>query len=99
MKRPRYMVEYMGYTSGTPGGRDDGYPETQYRIFDSLDKLVSSGILEREEGAILSVIYPAEKDTFDDLRLARKRQFELKQAQQRQKDEAEFERLRTKLGK
>lgn len=98
MKRPRYLIEYQGYTSGTPGGRDDGYPETKYVIFDTVDKLVSSGLLERES-CTLSVIYPAEKDTFEDIRIAKKNYHDMKDMQQRKQDENEFERLKRKLNK
>jgi len=36
----KYLMTWMGVTSGTHMGRDDGYPERKNRIIDSFDELV-----------------------------------------------------------
>ena len=35
-----YLKVWMGTVSGSPGGRDDGYPEQKTRVVDELEELV-----------------------------------------------------------
>ena len=43
-KLPRFekslLMVYEGAVSGSPGGRDDGYPETKYVVIDSREELL-----------------------------------------------------------
>jgi hypothetical protein len=47
-----YLVTWEGYTSGSPGGRDDGYPETQMEIVSTqnLDERLRAHKLNRRSG-------------------------------------------------
>lgn len=38
----KYLMTWMGYTSGTLMGRGDGYPERKLRLVESLDDLVKT---------------------------------------------------------
>lgn len=38
----KYLKTWMGVTSGSLGGRDDGYPERKSLIIEDLDRLVST---------------------------------------------------------
>lgn len=38
----KYLKVYMGVSSGSYLGRDDGYPEQKTKIIESLDDLVKS---------------------------------------------------------
>jgi len=35
----QYLKTWMGVTSGTLGGRDDGYPERKFRLFNDIDEM------------------------------------------------------------
>ena len=37
----KVLVIYQGYTSGTFMGRDDGYPEVRYALYDNLPSAVA----------------------------------------------------------
>ena len=36
----KYLKTWMGVTSGTYMGRDDGYPERKFQVIETLDDLV-----------------------------------------------------------
>jgi len=41
-KTMKYLMTWMGVTSGSHLGRDDGYPDRKFRLIESLDDLVKS---------------------------------------------------------
>lgn len=45
----KYMKTWMGVTSGTMAGRDDGYPERKYRHYDSIDELARDFGKQKDE--------------------------------------------------
>lgn len=38
----KYLKVWQGFVTGSMGGRDDGYPETKYKLIDSLEVLVDT---------------------------------------------------------
>jgi len=38
----KYLMTWIGMTSGSHLGRDDGYPERKFRLIESLDDMVTS---------------------------------------------------------
>jgi hypothetical protein len=38
----KYLKTWMGVTSGSHLGRDDGYPERKFALIESVDKLVDT---------------------------------------------------------
>ena len=38
----KYLMTWMGVTSGSHLGRDDGYPERKFRMIESFDDLVDT---------------------------------------------------------
>jgi hypothetical protein len=38
----KYIKTWMGVTSGSHLGRDDGYPERKFALIESIDKLVET---------------------------------------------------------
>jgi len=41
-RKLKFLKTYSGFTSGTLGGRNDGYLETKYVTYDSFEKLVEN---------------------------------------------------------
>lgn len=45
----KYLKTWMGFTSGSYAGRDDGYPQEKSRTFTDLDELARSFGSEKNE--------------------------------------------------
>lgn len=45
----KYLKTYMGVTSGSYAGRDDGYPEMKYVLYNSIDELARDFGKQRDE--------------------------------------------------
>lgn len=94
-KKIHILKTWMGVTSGTLGGRDDGYPELKMQIItDPLTLTGGFGKQPQEKYYTLT-----ETDVSATVERVREERREEDAKKQREKDEAEFERLRNKLGR
>ena len=94
---PIYLKQYMGVTSGTMGGRDDGYPEVKHRVFHSIEDLADAPTVEDEEIFICEPVNGGEI-----MRLitdARHREEKKKKDKDLQDKEELFNKLKKELGK
>lgn len=96
--QPKFLKLYEGVTSGTLGGRDDGFPETKHVVYDTIQPLaLDFGKRKNEQYFILEPLAPEQLEHY--VKEALDKVAQQKQESQRLRDEAEFERLRNKLGR
>lgn len=91
-----YAKQYAGFVTGSPGGRDDGYPEIKTIFFKDLAELARDP--ERPEEIIYEMVECGPK-IYRKITDERHAQEQQALNEQREKDEQLFENLRKKLGK
>lgn len=96
-KQPKFLKLYEGVTSGTFMGREDGYPETKYVVYSDIRLLARDFGKQKDERYFVLVPMSAEQLDYNVKQELAAIEQE-KQATQRQKDLAEFNRLKEKLG-
>tara|TARA_Y100000034_G_scaffold135296_1_gene206609 strand:- start:918 stop:1223 length:306 start_codon:yes stop_codon:yes gene_type:complete len=94
MKKPNYLKTWMGVTSGSHLGRDDGHPEQKFATFVSLTALNEHGEKKGERIYVLSDP-PADFDEQRGLAKKKKKKKDLAAAIQTQ--QAKVEREQQKL--
>lgn len=93
-----FLKTWQGVTSGTLGGRDDGYPEIKYRVYDSVEQLARDYGTSRDEKYF--ILTPVDADEIEHkVKQAKEANRVRNEELQRRKDEDEFVRLKNKLGK
>jgi molecular chaperone DnaK (HSP70) len=92
----KYMKTWMGVTSGTMAGRDDGYPEMKYRHYNSIDELAKDfGKQSQEKYYLLSEL---DKDVLlDDVKKSLEKQNEKAKEQKKSSIESQIEELQKQL--
>jgi hypothetical protein len=97
------MKTWMGVTSGTYMGRDDGYPEKKYRHYDSIEELAKDfGEHSDEEYFELTEVHPADmrvlvKETLEKQNEKRKEDKKAKIEKQIEEMNKQFKDLKKQL--
>lgn len=94
---PMYLKQYMGVTSGTMGGRDDGYPEVKHRVYHSIEELADAPTVEDEEIFVCEPVNGS--DIAKQIAAARRREEKKKKDKDLQDKEELFNKLKKELGK
>lgn len=63
----KYLATFMGYSSGTFMGRDDGHPERKYRVLDS-DEDLDSFLASQQDLSGIQVFMVGAELSKDDLK-------------------------------
>ena len=99
-----YLMIYMGTVSGSPGGRDDGYPEEKRRTISNDVQLVEA-MKENPKAKFYELKPLTEIDTFGIKRkvkeqkdMEKERRRVEREAKKEAKDKAEYARLQEKFG-
>ncbi|MNS48794.1 hypothetical protein D3C72_813770 [compost metagenome] len=95
--QPKYLKQYQGFTSGTPNGREDGFPETKSVVYTDIRDLAAAFGTRKDE----RYFRIQEADT-EELALivkdTKEAMLQEKQDAERRRDLAELKRLQEKLG-
>lgn len=94
---PKYLKTWMGTVSGSMAGRDDGYPERKYKVYETLTDLAADPTIEGEQVFELQQCAPIWVKKA--VEAERQRMCLQDEAEARAKKEAEYERLKKELGK
>jgi hypothetical protein len=100
MEKVKYMKTYTAFTSGSLGGRDDGYPYTKSMFFTNIRDLANDYGKRLNEVYYIVSTEPFPHDAVVDAVREEKEKMAAEEAEiQRQKDLAEYNRLKNKLKK
>lgn len=92
----KYAKKYSGFVTGSPAGRDDGYPETKILFFDDLASLAAD---PHRQDEIIYEVKECRPTIYRQIEEQRKLAAQQQADEQRREKEAEFERLKVELGK
>lgn len=93
----KYLKTYTSITSGTIGGREDGYPYTQTQLHENIEVLAKNyGTKEDEKYYILEAV---NEEEFEQKIQEIKERLEKEEKEEKRKTKLnELERLKTELG-
>jgi hypothetical protein len=93
----KYLKSFTAITSGTMAGRDDGYPYTDYHVYNSIEDVAKYHGTRRDEQYF--EIHAVNEEEFEkEIQLTKERIQEKKNEEERAKKVKQLEELKVELG-
>jgi hypothetical protein len=93
----KYLKTYTTYTTGTLGGRDDGYPYTAKQTFDNMEELAKAHGTKRDEKYF--IIKEVEQEAFlEEIYKIKEEIAKKKEEEERERKMKQLRQLQKELG-
>lgn len=93
----KYLKSFTAITSGTMAGRDDGYPYTDYQVYNSIEEVAKYHGKKRDE-KYYEIDAVNEEEFHKEIEKTKEKIEKKKQEAEREAKMKEFERLKQELG-